>query len=288
MTVFLQSEQLSICIEELGAELSSVKNQSGLEFLWQADKEVWPRHAPVLFPIVGKLKGDRYLYQNNSYTLTQHGFARDKQFKLLHQSDTSCIFELRSDVETSKLFPFDFIFQICYQLNGNKLITEYNIQNPSQETIYFSVGAHPGFNCPLLEHESFDDYYLEFESDHYSLTELNSGLRKENRYDLNLNENKLNLSSSLFDKDALVFENTQINEIKLASKKSPHSILMECRNWPFFGIWSKKACNKFVCLEPWYGIADKENATQQWIEKEGLIKLDAKQQFACSFSITFQ
>jgi galactose mutarotase-like enzyme len=288
MTVFLESEQLSICIEELGAELSSVKNQSGLEFLWQADKEIWPRHAPVLFPIVGKLKDDCFSFNDQFYTLTQHGFARDKNFKLIQHSDSDCIFELRSDAETKKNYPFDFIFQIHYQLSHQTLRTEYKVINPSSETIYFSVGAHPGFNCPLSNEESFEDYYLEFESSSYALTELNSGLRKETKHTLELDQHKLPLSLELFEKDALVFENYQINNLVLASNKSNHRITLQSENWPYFGIWTKKGVQKFICLEPWQGIADKENSSQNFVRKEGIIKLEAKKEFRCSFLITFK
>jgi len=288
MSTILTSNQLSVCIEERGAELSSVTNTNGLEFIWQADKEIWPRHAPVLFPIVGKLKDDRYHFQDGSYSLAQHGFARDKDFKCIRHSDSECIFELRSDAETKKNYPFDFIFQIHYQLSNQTLRTEYKVINPSAETLYFSVGAHPGFNCPLTNEESFEDYYLEFESSTYALTELNSGLRKETKHTLELDQHKLPLSIELFEKDALVFENYQINNLVLASNKSNHRITIQSENWPYYGIWTKKGTQKFICLEPWQGIADAENSSQDLLQKEGIIKLEAKKEFRCSFLITFK
>lgn len=288
MSTILTSNQLNVCIEERGAELSSVTNTNGLEFIWQADKEIWPRHAPVLFPIVGKLKDDCYNFQDGSYSLAQHGFARDKDFKRIQHSDSECIFELRSDAETKKNYPFDFIFQIHYQLSNQTLRTEYKVINPSAETLYFSVGAHPGFNCPLSNEESFEDYYLEFESSSYALTELNSGLRKETKRTLELDQHKLPLSLELFEKDALVFENYQINKLVLASNKSNHRITLQSENWPYFGIWTKKGTQKFICLEPWQGIADAENSSQDFLQKEGIIKLEAKKEFRCSFLITFK
>jgi galactose mutarotase-like enzyme len=288
MLTVLKSKQLSVYIKEHGAELSSVTNTHGLEFIWQADKEIWPRHAPVLFPIVGKLKDDCFNYNNQFYTLTQHGFARDKNFKLIQYSESDCVFELRSDAETKKNYPFDFIFQIHYQLSNQTLRTEYKVINPSLETIYFSVGAHPGFNCPLSNEETFEDYYLEFESSKYALTELNSGLRKETKHALELDQNKLPLSLELFEKDALVFENNQINNLVLASNKSNHRITLQSENWPYYGIWTKKGIRKFICLEPWQGIADAEKSSQNFLQKEGIIELDAKKEFSCSFSITFK
>lgn len=284
----LKSKYFRVQINAHGAEINSVKDNNDVEFIWQAEKEIWARHAPVLFPIVGKLKNDCYFFQGQSYHLSQHGFARDASFELVQHSESICLYEFRSNLETKKKYPFDFIFQIQYQLIEDTLTTEYKVINPSTETIYFSVGAHPGFNCPLLKDETFEDYSLVFESSKYNLTELNDGLRKESKTELNLDDNNLPLSSNLFDNDALVFENSQINKISLVSKKSKHSIILNCQNWPFFGIWSKKSCQKFLCLEPWFGIADKENSSQDFLQKDGLIKLEPKKEFKCSFSITFK
>lgn len=287
MKQVLISDKLTVEINFAGAEISSIKNKNGLEFIWQAKKEVWPRHAPVLFPIVGKLKDNQFIFKDKSYTLGQHGFARDHEFKLITANESHCVFELRSDANTKEIYPFDFFFQIKYELLGNKLITHYKVINPSEKTIFFSVGAHPGFKCPLAEGESFEDYFLKFESSDYQLTELNDGLRKESKTPLHLPTNKLTLSKELFNKDALVFENLQINTIALCSGKSAHKITMHCENWPYFGIWSKKGSDEFICLEPWYGIADLEASTHDLQKKDGILTLEAQKQFDCSFSVSF-
>lgn len=287
MLTQINSPLLSVSINSLGAEIFSVKNKNGLEFIWQAKKEIWPRHAPVLFPIVGKLKEDEFLFEGKSYKLGQHGFARDLDFDLIESNTSSCTFQLVSDTKSKEKFPFDFIFQIKYELRENKLSISYKISNPSKEPIFFSVGAHPGFKCPLLETENFEDYFLEFESSDFIITELNNGLRKKSKSDLVFKNDKLFLSKELFDKDALVFENNQISKISLCSVKSKHKISMECTDWPYFGIWSKKGCAEFVCLEPWYGIADEENTTKDFIQKIGIIVLEAQKEFNCSFSISF-
>jgi len=283
----LLSDTLEVHVNFLGAEIESVKNKSGLEFIWQANKEVWPRHAPVLFPIVGKLKDNSFTYNSRVYELGQHGFARDYAFELIAGDHRYCTFQLRPDIKSKKNYPFDFIFQITHSLNGNKLVTTYTILNPFTEVLFFSVGAHPGFNCPLLPTESFENYYLEFESSSLQLSELNNGLRTPNRKELGLNKNRLYLSETLFDKDALVFENSQINKICLRSEKSSHKISLECINWPYFGIWSKKGCREFICLEPWQGIADRETASGDLARKDGIIQLQPKKEFTCSFSISF-
>ncbi|MCC6371608.1 MAG: aldose 1-epimerase family protein [Bacteroidia bacterium] len=287
MKTTLTSNELTVEIKAHGAELCSIKNKQGTEFLWQASPDVWPRHAPVLFPVVGKLKNNAFSYNNNSYSLGQHGFARDKAFHLIESSDQRCTFELLSNADTKKVFPFDFIFRIHYALTQNVLVTSYQVINSGTEQLLFSVGAHPGFNCPLSANETFEDYYLEFENNQYQLTELLEGLRLEGTRQLHLSNQQVPLSKNLFDKDALVFEGGQINSVSLCSSKSLHKIKLNCANWPYFGIWSKKGCRQFVCLEPWYGIADNNNSNGNLLQKDGILKLAPKSEFSCDFSLEF-
>jgi galactose mutarotase-like enzyme len=287
MPVTLQSNHLTVLINSFAAELSSVKNKNNIEFIWQADKTVWARHAPVLFPIVGKLKDDHFIFEDKSYQLPQHGFARDMEFESVSENRDACVFRLVSNSETLKKYPFDFIFEIKYQLEENILTTFYTVKNPSEKILYFSVGAHPGFNCPLLPGEKLEDYYLEFEKSDLKTTVLTNGLRNDYNETLALKNNRLFLTSSLFDKDALVFENNQVNALSLGSAKSSHKIVMDCKNWPFFGIWSKKGSNQFVCLEPWYGIADSVYSTHQFASKKGILSLNPFSEFNCSYSVHF-
>ena len=288
MQTSLESNKLKVTINSFGAELCSVKNKNGLEFIWQAKKDVWARHAPVLFPIVGKLKDNFFVFEGNRYELPQHGFARDMKFELTEHSTSTCTFEINANTETKNNFPFEFRFQINYQLLENKLITTYKIFNPSAKPIFFSVGAHPGFNCPLLPNENYNDYYLEFEKNSFSQTQLNNGLRIDSKSDLLLQNNKLFLSKELFDNDALVFENDQIDGLSLCSSVSEHKITLECQNWPFFGVWTKKGNTEFVCLEPWQGIADNINSSNELTKKDGIIELAPNSEFVCSFSLVFK
>lgn len=283
----LTSNEISLTINSQGAELSSVKNRNGLEFIWQAKPDVWARHAPVLFPIIGKLKNNQFIFEGKTYELPQHGFARDMELSLKEKNDTSCVFELRSDANTKKVFPFDFVFQIIYILNGNKLTIKYNVKNPGSDALFFSIGAHPAFNVPLQANETFEDYYLEFEKNNYNVTILNEGLRTSSKQNLEVKDKKLFLSKNLFDRDALVFENSQIDSMALCSSKSNHKIIMHSKNFPYFGIWSKKGCTQFVCLEPWFGIADHENTNQNFSQKEGIISLNANEEFVCEFELRF-
>jgi galactose mutarotase-like enzyme len=285
--VELASNDLTVNFKIKGAELCSVKNKQGIEFMWQANPLVWPRHAPILFPIVGKLLNNSYRTDDKVYELNQHGFARDLDFKIIEQTPTQVCFELNSDSYTNNTYPFEFNLKISYRLEGSLLTSTYAVYNPSKIKLPFSIGAHPGFKCPILPHEKFEDYYLEFEKNEFELSELNNGLRTTRKNPLALNEKRLDINQHLFNNDALVFENQQINEISLCSKVSAHKITLKSHDWPYFGIWAKKNCAEFICLEPWYGIADTETTNQQLKSKEGIRWLEPKTEFSCFFTLQF-
>ena len=280
MSVFqLQNNDLTIKVKSFGAELCSVfSSKNNIEYIWQARQELWPR----------KLKDNSFSYLNNNYQLPQHGFARDSDFICVEETESKLTFELTANEETLKHYPFHFSLQISYTLTDNNLITNYKIYNPSNTEIYFSVGAHPAFNCPLQTSETFEDYNLIFPTkNELVINTLNDGLIKKNTKTISLNENKLKVSKTLFDNDALVFMNSQIENVSLISNKTKHGVTMECRNWPFFGIWTKKNSEKFICLEPWFGIADSDTTNSNFTNKTGIIKLLPEQNFDCSFSILF-
>lgn len=282
MNLLIRSEELIVVINEVGAEVCSVKNTGGNEYIWQADPAVWARHAPVLFPIVGKLKEEYFLYNDKKFCLSQHGFARDLKFKVCEKEDQRLVLELTSSDETKKLYPYSFVFQIEYILTSNKLQTNYTVMNTGNEVMFFSIGAHPGFMV-----ESMEKYFLAFEKDELLLSRLQNGLLSSNTERLLLKDKKLLLRKELFDNDALIFENSQINNVSLCSTKTGRKITMKCEQWPYFGVWSKKGNDSFVCLEPWYGITDTIDADQQLKNKKGIIQLSPQRTFGCSFELIF-
>ncbi|MDZ4665823.1 MAG: aldose 1-epimerase family protein [Bacteroidota bacterium] len=284
MVYNLRSNNLVVSINSKGAEICSVKYNE-LEYIWQARADAWPRHTPVLFPIVGRLKNNSFNYDDQSYSLSQHGFARDKEFKCISQSGKEMHFELVSSIETKKVYPFEFSLTIKYILQDDNLICTYEVSNPSSRILLFSIGAHPGFKVPLLENEKFEDYKLKLDSTKkYQTTVLSDGLLSDGKKELFLTNGDLNLSIDLFDTDALVFEDSQIDSISLISP-SGKGVELTCVGWPYFGIWSKKGCKEFVCLEPWHGIADGVNNGGDLKTKRGIIELQPEKKFECSFSI---
>lgn len=290
MTSFIiENNRLSVKVNSFGAELSSViSKETKIEYIWQADKSVWGRYAPNLFPIVGKLKNEHYSYQSTTYRLSQHGFARDQEFSCIEQTKNKLVFELSDNEELLKNYPFQFKYKVIYTLEENGVTIQYSVFNPATKELYFSVGAHPAFNCPLQANEQFEEYELVFpDKDILTINALSDGLITRSTKEIKLEKERLSVNKTLFAKDALVFLNNQITEVSLVSKITQRGVTLRSENWPYFGIWSKPQSEQFVCLEPWYGIADSDNASGDLTEKNGIIKLQASEQFDCSFSIKF-
>lgn len=282
----LFNDKLKVTVNSKGAELTQIVFDQK-QYLWEADPSVWPRHAPVLFPVVGKLKNDSYTYQGNSYELTQHGFAREMEFSFGFKTNTEIQLTLTQTEESLKKYPFEFKLDIGYKLVDDTIVCSYRVDNTSlNDPLYFSIGAHPGFKIPLDPSEAFEEYELLPEGrNNYRVTSLNNGLITDLTKELQLSSGKLKLSKELFDTDALVFENGQVNSIELRSNVTGHGVRLESDLWPYFGIWSKKGCDRFVCLEPWFGIADHENSTQDLTQKKGIIKLEPKGIFNAKYTI---
>ena len=255
----LENEALRVTVSSLGAELSSiydVKKQQ--EYLWNGDERYWPRRAPVLFPFVGLLKNRQYSYAGKNYSMVQHGFARDMEFECISQDEKSLWFRLRSDEETLKMYPFDFIFDIGYELNEKSLKVLWKISNPSDKTMYFSIGAHPGFMCPLRSGESQNSYFIDFHTDkdiEYNLIKQDGlvGIYGEH---LALDHGAAAIDRHMFDRDALIVEGGQTQAVSLldAQKKPYITVHFDA---PLFGVWSPAGKQApFVCIEPWYGRCD--------------------------------
>ncbi len=162
-TIELHNKNLTVKISLQGAEIISMFNKKeNIEHIWQAKKESWNHHAPILFPIVGKLKGGKYQIDDKEYKMKIHGFASKQEFSVKSQTKTSLVLEIRENSETLKIYPFKFRLQVSYILKGNRLSITNSVENTDTKEIFFSIGAHPGFNVPFKVNEEYNDYYLEF------------------------------------------------------------------------------------------------------------------------------
>lgn len=288
MDIVLENEFLKVSIAGHGAEVTSiVGKKSGLEYVWSADKKYWGRHAPVLFPIIGKVKNNSYKIDKKTFQLHQHGFARDTDFVPLKESDTKAVFKLRYTEETLKIYPYKFELKITYTLSKDVLDVKYEVKNLDSKDIYFSLGAHPGFSCPFDKSTKFEDYYLEFEKDEtadvYKLNE--DGLLKRKSEPFFKGENILKLNHDIFKDDALVFKDIKSEKISLKNDKDSKSLTVCFKGFPYLGLWTKADDAQFICIEPWYGHADYEDFDGDFSEKEGTIKLENGKEFKAGLSV---
>lgn len=283
----IENAQLKITVAEKGAELQAIFNkETGLDYLWNGDPQFWGKHSPILFPIVGSLKEGSYTYNNKTYHLSRHGFARDLDFTVIDQSDTAISFSLQQTAATLQAYPFYFELRIHYRIEENRLQVKYEVLNQDEKTLWFSVGAHPAFKVPLVKGTTFEDYMLcfnEFENTgRYPLT--GEGLLAEDPQIFLQNTDELPLKKSLFYEDALVFKTLQSSSIKIESAKTTHGLTVDFKGFPYMGIWSAKDAD-FVCIEPWSGITDGVHATGKLEEKEGMLSLVPGQTFTADWAI---
>ena len=285
----LQNKKLKLAVKKSGAELcqiSSVKNKT--DFMWHGDPEVWGSFAPNLFPIIGALKDNTYVFENKKYTLPKHGFIRNNNEVELHeQTENSLTFKLISNESLLKVYPFKFEFYLTYSLKDNKIDVSHTVKNVDIKTMYFSVGGHPAFKCPVFENENYEDYALEFEHIENSKTHLinmENGLISSKTKAIFNNSNTIKLKHELFNDDALIFKDLNSKKITLKNNIKGKILSVSYQDFPYLGIWAKPNGN-YVCIEPWLGIADSEFTNQILKEKEGIVTLEVNKIFEATYSI---
>lgn len=289
MNYTIENEFLKVIISELGAEITSIKlKEDGCEYIWQGDEKYWTGHAPNMFPICGRLVDGKYTYRGKEYELGCHGFARHSVFSLCAAKDDEITLMLKSNEETRKIYPFDFVFTITFMLKGKSLNVKYKVINTDTEEIIFSVGAHPAFNVPLTDSEKFEDYYIEFGK---KCDAVRLGLSERCFCDGNDQlftqggTDRINLEHSLFDNDAIFLYNTS-KTASLCSTKSKKSVTLTFSNFKYVGLWHKpKSDAPYICIEPWCGCPDFEGTDGMLEHKSDMIKLAPSYSFSSSYKI---
>ncbi len=287
----LENEKVKITVSEQGAELHNITSKlDGTEYLWNRNKRYWGYSAPVLFPIVGKVKNGTYKVDGKEYNLPQHGLARLKKFEMIERKDDKIIFELVDSEETLKVYPYKFSLKIVYTLVESGVITEYIVENTDNKTIYFSIGAHPAFMCPMVTGEIIDDYYFEFnEKENCDILPISEeGYIKRERKQYLFDNNIIPLSFEVFKGDALVFDSLKSNKISLKSVNHDKVLSMDFTGFPYMGLWTKATGAPFVCIEPWYGHADFEDFNGELKDKHGIQKLEVGQKFNSAYTVTIK
>lgn len=285
----LSNDSLTIQVSPQGAELSSiVANATQKEYLWQADPAFWKRHSPVLFPIVGSLWNNKYHHNGITYHLSQHGFARDKEFELIKETDTELCFKLQESEDTLKLYPFPFYLEIGYRLAGNQIEIIWVVKNTGNEELHFQIGAHPAFYYPDYDENSQKRGFFAFDRTAGLIYKLiqEKGCIGDTEYPLPLDEEGLlPLDTHTFDKDALVIEDSQVRRVDLLNPDGS-SYLTVYFTAPVVGLWSPPAKNApFVCIEPWYGRCDRVNYSGEYKDRDWMQHLQPGETFNASYLV---
>lgn len=288
MIRILENEFLKVKIDDHGAELVSIwDKEKAREIMWQADPAFWKRHAPVLFPNVGRHYHDCYRINGTEYPSKQHGFARDTDFVCVDSTADSVTHQMKSDASTRETYPFDFILRIKHILEGRKLTVCWKVVNDSDSVMYFTIGGHPAFNVPVLPDTRQSDYRLTFdrqnELTYYLLDPASGTVNGEETRTLPLENGTCVIDEHMFDHDALVFDN-QITRAGIALPDGTPYLELCCEGFPNFGIWAAPGA-PFVCLEPWAGRCDNCGFEGDLSEKPFINTLEPDEMFEKTYSI---
>jgi galactose mutarotase-like enzyme len=282
----LSSQGYQAVISSLGAELKSFGKEGGENHIWSGDPTIWKGTAPVLFPIVGRLKNGQYQYKDTTYQLDKHGFARTSTFALNIDTDTEKSFVLTSSNDTLKHYPFHFEFEIFFSIDAGVLDVRYEVRNTGEETLWFTLGSHPAFSLPLTD-TKLEDYYLQFEqNEHLDGYFLENDLLSTSPIPSFLNNtDTLYISAELFKNDALIFKDIKSRTVAIHHKHTGKRLTLSYDNAPHLGLWAK-AGSPFICLEPWFSFDDTNDVNGNLIDKAGMLTLNANEAFKTGYKIT--
>lgn len=291
MTVTIRSGNTTAEIRTLGAEICSFRREDGFELLWQGDPQYWAGQAPVLFPIVGALRGGKVRMKDQWYEMNRHGFSRKMEFAVTEQTEDSVTMTLCSSEETKKFYPYDFVFRVTYTAVDRGVETKFTVENPGSEELPFVVGGHPAYNIPVAEGESFEDYDIRFsepETQRCPEIDLKECLIDFEKVTMELNgESVIPLQHSLFYRDALVFDGLKSKTVSLISRKSGRGVEMDISQFPMLGIWSCVNDGPYVALEPWVGCATLTTEGDEFTEKKNMVFLPAGEKRSYAFTTRY-
>jgi galactose mutarotase-like enzyme len=266
----IAGSKLKAVIKADGAELCSVQNSTGYEFLWQAGP-TWPRHAPNLFPIVGSLKNDVLRHRGREYRMTRHGFARDRIFTWEDRSATTCKLSLRDDEWTRAIYPFSFLFELSYAVADESLMVTYTIRNTGDEVLPACMGAHPAFHWPLDANIPKNAHRLEFSDPETSGTRrLSNGLLLTETFPSPIKDRELMLAEELFITDAIILDKPASRKVRYSAPGAPGLEVSWDEGFSQLGIWSRQGAD-LLCIEPWQGMASPVDFDGEITGKPGMM-----------------
>ncbi len=272
----IENEFLNCEIDDMGAQLHSLKlKENGKEYIWQGNPDIWYGQAPVLFPIIGQVIDDKFRYNGVEYTMPKHGLARKLLFSVKECAGAKAVFSLESDENTLKSYPFEFELLVAFELCGKSLVNTMTVINKTKGEMYFSIGAHPGFNCNIGD-------VIEFELPETLETERidSDNLIIPEKFPVIENSREIEITKDIFSKDALILSGIKSKKLRIKGENEIEFTFGDC---PFLGIWAKPGA-PYVCLEPWYGVNDGREVKNDISEKRGIQHLNDGESFAFSWT----
>lgn len=281
MVHYIENEFLTVGVKEYGCELTSVKSKKdGYEFLWQGDEKIWYGQSPILFPIVGRLIEDKYSLNGTEYEMPKHGFARKTDWTLLEKDEDSMSFILSESEDTLKKYPYAFDLIVTFSLEDNKLRVNHAVVNKNDTVMYFSLGAHPAFNCKIGDTLRFD----EKETLSSEKIDLVHSLRLPETFSVLDNATDIIITEHIFDEDALILHGVKSQHISLIKQNDSHTVKFDLGGSPYLGIWAKPGA-PYVCIEPWCGVNDSQEKKPDLSLKDGINALPAEDVFNYAWEV---
>lgn len=290
MHVTIRDSKATAVIDSIGAQLISLKDLSGTEYIWQRDPLFWKNCSPLLFPIVGNCRNNQVRIEGQVWEIPKHGFCREMDFAVTEQTESFAVFEIRDSSDTKKMYPYSFRLSLSYRIEGGRLSMEYRVINTDDRTISYCLGAHPGFNCPMEEGAVFEDYDLVFEKKEtissmaYDQERLE--FNPENRT-LRLNQSRiLQLGYDLFKADAFYFNELESRKVSLVNRNTGRGVEVSFPDFETVAFWTPYPANPpFVCVEPWNGSAVYATEDDEFVHKNHVQMLESGKEKSYSLSI---
>ncbi len=289
--VELKNTRLTVQIDPLGAQLCSVKNGRGTEYIWQADPDIWGRHAPLLFPFIGRLRDGRYTLDGKEWAISSHGFARDSLFTVTEQGPDRAAFRLIDSPEIRAVYPFSFALTVTYTLEENRLRKSCRVENRSAGTMWFELGGHDGFRAPLEPGERMDDYAVVLPGvealEPYGMDEALMVTPKGARYALD--RGRVPLKPSVFGLDTVILDSPAPRRAMLADKSGRARVTLEFPDFPYIALWTqgKPFDTNYVCIEPWSTLPDAVFVGRGLADKQGVLSLEPGSERTLAYTTTF-
>ena len=286
----IKNEHLPVEVSEMGAELQSIKDSEGREYLWQGG-EKWPRRSPILFPIVCSVNDDTYTVDGREYHLPRHGFARDTKFKLIAQGEHKVTYALHETEETLKVYPYRFNLAVSYRLSGNKIHVVWHVENTDTRDIHFQIGGHPAFLAPgCKEDEELRGVIaLSVNTPDSTLRTIKSyidGSHEMTEIPLDAKDGLIAFNDAFFANDSVKIHDCQTRQAALLNPDGSPAVTVSYK-CPIIAFWSpyqKKA--PFVCIEPWYGLGDPRGWKGEFKDKYYMNHLQPGSSFMSEYIIT--